>query len=116
MSERLLELARGRGYLTYGDILEVYPQPEHFVAEVDQLYAQLQAEGIKVVESAAELTQKPGSPDDEVLQEPDLADIAFDDPVRMYLQEIGQVSLLTADQEVELAKAMESGEIGRAHV
>jgi RNA polymerase primary sigma factor len=113
MSERLLELARGRGYLTYGDILEVYPQPEHFVVEVDQLYAQLQVEGIKVVESAAELTQKSGSPDDEVLQEPDLADIAFDDPVRMYLQEIGQVPLLTADQEVELAKAMESGDAAR---
>ena len=39
MSEQLLELARRRGYLTYGDILEAYPQPELNVAEVDQLYA-----------------------------------------------------------------------------
>ena len=49
MSEQLLEMARGRGYLTYGDILEAYPQPELQVAEVDQLYATLQREGIKVV-------------------------------------------------------------------
>ena len=48
--------------------------------------------------------------EDELLAElPDLTDIALDDPVRMYLQEIGQVPLLSAEQEVTLAKAMEIG-------
>ncbi len=117
MSERLLELARLRGYLTYGDILEAFPQPELNVAEVDQLYACLQAEGLKVVESAAELEQNPSPADEEALSElPDFTDIAFDDPVRMYLQEIGQVPLLTAAQEVTLAKAMESGDAAREHL
>ncbi len=45
MLEQLLEIARTQGYLTYGDILEALPQPEHHVADVDQLYAALQAEG-----------------------------------------------------------------------
>jgi RNA polymerase primary sigma factor len=113
MFERLLETARTRGYLTYSDVLEVLPQPELHVADVDQLYAALQAEGLRVVESAAEL-ESPSSGDDDTLTElPDLGDIALDDPVRMYLQEIGQVPLLTAEQEVELAKQMEAGDIAR---
>ena len=114
MLEQLLGIARTQGYLTYGDILEALPQPEHHVADVDQLYAVLQAEGIRVVESLAEITD--GAPtEDELLAElPDLTDIALDDPVRMYLQEIGQVPLLSAEQEVTLAKAMESGDNARS--
>lgn len=111
MMEQLLEVARSRGYLTYSDILEAFPQPELYVTDVDQLYAALQAEGIKIVESSADIDAQKSTDDDEVLSElSELADIALDDPVRMYLQEIGQVPLLTAEQEVELAKHMESGD------
>ncbi|GAB4208309.1 MAG: RNA polymerase sigma factor RpoD [Roseiflexaceae bacterium] len=113
MLEQLLEVARTQGYLTYSDILEALPQPELHVADVDQLYAALQAEGIRVVESQveAEMAPNPQSLEDEILSElPDLTDIALDDPVRMYLQEIGQVPLLSAEQEVVLAKQMESGD------
>lgn len=56
MLEQLLGIARTQGYLTYSDILEALPQPEHHVADVDQLYAALQAEGIRVVKSPAEIT------------------------------------------------------------
>jgi RNA polymerase primary sigma factor len=114
MLEQLLEMARTQGYLTYSDILEALPQPEHHVADVDQLYAALQAEGIRVVESAAEIAEPLPSIEDELLSElPDLTDVALDDPVRMYLQEIGQVPLLSAEQEVILAKQMESGHRAR---
>ena len=105
MLEQLLEIARTQGFLTYSDILEALPQPEKHVADVDQLYAALQAEGIRVVESVAEMNEPQPTAEDELLSElPDLADIALDDPVRMYLQEIGQVPLLSAEQEVVLAK------------
>jgi RNA polymerase primary sigma factor len=114
--EQLLEIARTQGYLTYSDILEAFPQPELHVSDIDQLYADLQAEGIKVVESETDLetAQESSESDDDVLAEfPDLTDIALDDPVRMYLQEIGQVPLLTAEQEVELSKQMEAGDDAR---
>jgi RNA polymerase primary sigma factor len=117
MLEQLLDVARTQGYLTYGDILEALPQPEHHVADVDQLYAALQAEGIRVVENPAEIAEPQPSLEDELFAElPDLTDIALDDPVRMYLQEIGQVPLLSAEQEVTLAKQMESGDWARARL
>mgnify|MGYP001125191787 FL=1 len=115
MLEQLLDIARTQGYLTYSDILEALPQPEHHVADVDQLYAALHAEGIRVVETPAEISEPQPSLEDELFAElPDLTDIALDDPVRMYLQEIGQVPLLSAEQEVTLAKQMEAGD--RAHL
>jgi RNA polymerase primary sigma factor len=111
MIEQLLETARVQGYLTYSEILEIVPQPELHVTEVDQIYAALQAEGIRVVENPAELEVAPPTAEEELLVElPDLTDIALDDPVRMYLQEIGQVPLLNAEQEVALAKDMEAGD------
>jgi RNA polymerase primary sigma factor len=117
MLEQLLEMARAQGYLTYSDILEAFPQPELRIPDVDQLYAALQAEGIRVVESPAEMGGLQPSIEDEIFAElPDLTDIALDDPVRMYLQEIGQVPLLLAEQEVTLAKQMESGDRARARL
>ncbi|MBU6333645.1 MAG: sigma-70 family RNA polymerase sigma factor [Chloroflexi bacterium] len=114
--EQMLQLGRVRGYLTYADIVECCPQPELQIADIDQLYAVLHAEGIQVAERIedAEAPADGTTLEDESLPElPDLADVSLDDPVRMYLQEIGQVPLLTADQEVALARQMELGVAAR---
>jgi RNA polymerase primary sigma factor len=113
MLDKLLELARSRGYVTEDEILAFFPEPERAVAEVDQLYAALEAEGITVKESTWDPNSlSPLTPhtDDDPHTLADLNDVAIDDPVRMYLQEIGQVALLTGPEEVMLAKEMEAGD------
>ena len=111
--EQLLEIVRAQGYLTARDVLDICAQSEGGVA-IDQLHTALLAEGIRVVETGAELEGEPGSDTEEVLAaSPDLSDIAIDDPVRLYLHEIGQVALLTAAQEVELAQQIAAGAVAR---
>ncbi len=134
MLDKLLELARDRGFVMYDEILALLPNPIDNVAELDQLQAVLHARGIDVKETPVDAPTIPAmrvptlpplpplpplsaltphNDDEPVTAQEQLADVALDDPVRMYLQEIGQVPLLTAAQEVTLAKAMESGHIAR---
>jgi RNA polymerase primary sigma factor len=111
--EQLLQIVREQGYLTARDVVDICSQSEGGVA-IDQLYTALLAEGIRVVETGAELEAAPGSDSEELLAaSPDLSDIAIDDPVRLYLHEIGQVALLTAAREVELAQQIAAGALAR---
>lgn len=120
MLDKLLELGRDRGFITCDEILASVPEPDRNVEDIDQLYTTLGAEGIAVIGSSAGSTVS-HSPSNSALQLDEespapiaeLAETSIDDPVRMYLQEIGQVALLTAQQEVDLAKAMEAGNQAR---
>jgi RNA polymerase primary sigma factor len=111
---RLLAVAHAQGELTDNDILEAFPQPELHIAEVDQLYAVLQAEGIHIVAAPVEAAADQaigvaGAP----AELPDLIDRTPDDLVRLYLEEIGQVPLLTAEQEVVLTQQIAAGDLAR---
>jgi RNA polymerase primary sigma factor len=113
MINKLLELAaKNQNRLKIQDILSVLPEPESNIEELENLYAQLDEAGIEVIDteesSELDLDLDDSDSDADSGGMPDLSDIALDDPVRMYLQEIGQVPLLTAAEEVDLAKKMEA--------
>ncbi len=108
----LVDLGRGRGYLTHDDILDHFPDIERNVDQVDRLYSIMAEHGIEVVEEAREAETKAKPEQEEgpetALKAPE--GISLDDPVRMYLKEIGKVALLTQPQEVSLAQRMEKGD------
>lgn len=126
--ENLVAKGKEQGYVTYDDILEVFPEAEEEIDQIDSLYQRLMSEGVEVLAeskdddaeerpSQAEIEQKAQDEDMRMRQMrvPSNATIealetgALDDPVRMYLREIGRVNLLTAQEEVILAKKMEAG-------
>jgi RNA polymerase primary sigma factor len=111
----LIKHAREQGFLTQDEILEVFSDAEERLTELDDVYDKLLSEGIDVFESVeageAESEDKAKEKLDreiEILTK--LGGAESTDPVRQYLREIGRVPLLTAEDEVELAKRYEKAE------
>jgi len=115
----LLELGRGRGFVTTEDIAEMLAEVDLTTEQIELLHARLIDLGIDVVDEALDAEEaEPGrrTPEWRAAEAAaDEADVHTTDPVRMYLKEIGKVSLLTAEQEVSLAKRIERGDIGAKH-
>ena len=120
--ERLL--AKGKqngGTLTYGELIDALQKQDMSPDEMDDMYQRFNNEGVEIVDdvqaTAAEEPADDEPPEKEEI-EIDLSvpeGISLDDPVRMYLKEIGHVPLLTAEEEVELAQRMEAGDEEARH-
>jgi len=114
-AEALILKGKDQGYLAPDDVMKAFPSIEGNADGFVRVAAVFQEMGISVT---ADGEAEQDADEEETLTEVEVvSSVALDDPVRMYLKEIGRVNLLTAKQEVELAKEMEAGsEEARHHL
>ncbi len=117
MTEKLRELirlAKEQGYLTFDDLNEALPDSLNDPEEMDAIMKRLRDMEIEVIEASDVDRLKDGKKDTDDDEEDKTADQRadiLDDPVRMYLKQMGQVPLLTREQEVEISKRIEDAEL-----
>ena len=109
--KKMMQKARERGYITYDELNQVLPQDQVSSEQIEDVMAQLSEQGITLIES-----EEPDDNDNEEegdakptgnLNDEDIG--RTDDPVRMYLREMGSVELLSREGEIAIAKRIEAG-------
>ena len=108
--EALIEMGKSKGVLTYKEVMDTLDELELDSEQIERIYDRFEALNIDVVEEM-EIPDDITSDISEL--ESDLGStegVAIDDPVRMYLKEIGKVPLLSAAEEIEIAKRMADGD------
>ena len=125
--KRMIKLAKKRGYVTYDELNEVLPPEEFSSEQIEDVLGQLSEMGINVVESEETEEGAPAEAEEEEAEGGDLVEASqtravavrettakeptdrTDDPVRMYLREMGSVELLSREGEIAIAKRIEAG-------
>ncbi|HOR42129.1 MAG TPA: sigma-70 factor domain-containing protein, partial [Atribacterota bacterium] len=125
--DKLIEKGKEKNYVTFQEIEDYLDDEILNINKIEDLYDTLSRYGVDVIDEEEDIEDKEEDfiVDQEkpkkkgtlaVSKKKDASDlgigrsIELDDPVKMYLKEIGQIRLLTADEEIELAKRMEAGD------
>ena len=110
--QQLLKRGKSKGNLNNHDFEEILDKADLEPEEIDSIYLYLQKEGIEIAFTDLELEALEAAElEEENQKELELADsVSVNDPVRLYLKEIGKVPLLTGDEEMALARRMEAGD------
>jgi len=121
-ARELIEKAEEQGYLTVEDVLELFPEAEKNLPQLEDLLMYLYNEGIEIIteeaeeaeEKAAEAKEPEGEAEVDAEEEVfDLSGISSDDSISLYLKEMASVPLLKQEEEVRLAKQLERGKVAR---
>ncbi len=119
--QKLIEAGKEKGFLTYSEVNEMLPGDVNSPDDLDDLLTTIGTQGIDVLESNPKYTPEKGGSGFDADEGPAEDDVELDltpgqlektnDPVRMYLREMGTVPLLTREGEVEIAKRIERGQM-----
>jgi RNA polymerase primary sigma factor len=119
--KKLIGRAKKRGYITYDELNDALPQDQMSSEQIEDVMSALSEMGVNIVENEEADEDEQPEPDNAGLDEPDGAGETYilekkketvdrtDDPVRMYLREMGAVELLSREGEIAIAKRIEAG-------
>ena len=121
-AKELIDKAEEQGYLTVEDVLELFPEADKNLPQIEDLMMYLYDEGIEIITDGGDADkqvvpeakeQEQEKEKEEVEKVADLSGISSDDSISLYLRQMASVPLLKREEEVQLAKQIERGELAQ---